>query len=144
MSRPRREWWSFLCSRRCSVSSLMRAVSSATWTSGDPVSLSPRPNLWITSCFASLVSGTAENVAGSLGGLGAAAHNLERLLHVPSHLGRKVLRGVEALLVAQPGDEGESHRAAVEVSVEADQVRLHPLLPGILERGPDPDADRRG
>src|SRR5919201_4981882 len=63
---PRREWWSFLCSRKCSVSSLMRAVSRATWTSGDPVSLSPRPYFWMTSCFASLVSGMGGNVAEDL------------------------------------------------------------------------------
>jgi hypothetical protein len=36
---------------------LMRAVRSATRTSGEPVSLSPPPNHWITYCFASLVSG---------------------------------------------------------------------------------------
>ncbi len=35
---PRRLAWSFLCCRKCSVSSLMRAVRIAIWTSGDPVS----------------------------------------------------------------------------------------------------------
>src|SRR5690554_724234 len=39
-SRPRRLWWSCLWVRRCSVRWLMRSVSRATWTSGDPVSLS--------------------------------------------------------------------------------------------------------
>ena len=38
ISRPRREWWSFACVRRCSVSSLIRSVSSATCTSAEPVS----------------------------------------------------------------------------------------------------------
>ena len=38
ISRPRRLAWSFLCVRRCSVSSLIRAVSSAICTSGEPVS----------------------------------------------------------------------------------------------------------
>src|SRR5215217_5091789 len=56
ISRPRREWWSFLCSRRCSVRWLMRAVSRATWTSVDPVSLSPLPWRATISCFCSTVS----------------------------------------------------------------------------------------
>src|SRR5215469_14180248 len=37
-SSPRRLWWSCLCTLRCSVRSLIRRVSSATWTSGEPVS----------------------------------------------------------------------------------------------------------
>src|ERR1051325_4385457 len=37
-SSPRRLWWSCLWLLRCSVRSLIRRVSSATWTSGDPVS----------------------------------------------------------------------------------------------------------
>src|SRR5258708_282236 len=40
---PRREWWSCLCALRCSVRSLIRLVSSATWTSGEPVSPSAVP-----------------------------------------------------------------------------------------------------
>src|SRR3954465_10020615 len=39
-SRPRRLWWSCLCIFRCSVRSLIRRVSIATWTSGEPVSFS--------------------------------------------------------------------------------------------------------
>src|SRR5919112_3373993 len=56
ISSPRREWWSLRCSRRCSVSSLMRAVSSATWTSVEPVSASPRPYSATISRFLSAVS----------------------------------------------------------------------------------------
>src|SRR5579864_8634086 len=37
-SSPRRLWWSCLCTFRCSVRSLIRLDSSATWTSGEPVS----------------------------------------------------------------------------------------------------------
>src|ERR1700749_4351135 len=37
-SSPRRLWWSCLCTFRCSVRWLIRLVSSATWTSGEPVS----------------------------------------------------------------------------------------------------------
>src|SRR4051794_13056311 len=44
MSRPRREWWSFLLVRRCSVRWLIRSVSRATWTRVLPVSLSLAPN----------------------------------------------------------------------------------------------------
>src|SRR3954463_12152471 len=39
-SRPRRLWWSCLCILRCSVRSLIRRVSIATCTSGEPVSFS--------------------------------------------------------------------------------------------------------
>ena len=56
ISRPRREWWSLLWVRRCSVSSLIRSVSSATWTSVDPVSAPSRPYLSTSSAFLSLVS----------------------------------------------------------------------------------------
>src|SRR5690242_12440756 len=115
MSRPRREWWSFLCSRRCSVSSLMRAVSRATWTSGDPVSLSPRPYFRMTSCFASLVSGTRENVAERLGRASRrqAAHVVDVLLH----LLLERLGGVEAFLVAQAVEQHQAQGLPVEVAV---------------------------
>src|SRR5215216_659357 len=39
-NRPRRLWWSCLCFFRCSVRSLIRLDSIATWTSGEPVSFS--------------------------------------------------------------------------------------------------------
>src|ERR1035438_10165522 len=40
MSRPRREAWSFLCVLKCSVSSPIRSLRIAIWTSGEPVSVS--------------------------------------------------------------------------------------------------------
>src|SRR5208337_995227 len=40
MSRPRREAWSFLCILKCSVSSPIRSLRIAIWTSGEPVSVS--------------------------------------------------------------------------------------------------------
>src|SRR6187551_2377525 len=55
ISSPRREWWSLLWVRRCSVSSLIRAVASAICTSAEPVSPSARPCLPISSLFFSLV-----------------------------------------------------------------------------------------
>src|SRR5580704_7007308 len=57
-SRPRRLWWSCLCTLRCSVRSLIRRVSSATWTSGEPVSPSPVACWPIISAFTVLSSGT--------------------------------------------------------------------------------------
>src|SRR5918995_6371684 len=54
-SRPRRLWWSCLCSLRCSVRWLMRWVSIATWTSGEPVSFSVRP-CSVMICFLVAVS----------------------------------------------------------------------------------------
>src|SRR5512132_1052757 len=59
MSSPRREWWSFLCARRCSVSWLMRSVSSATCTRVFPVSRSSLPNCLVSSAFLSCVKGMA-------------------------------------------------------------------------------------
>src|ERR1700681_3504723 len=58
MSRPRRLWWSFLWTLRCSVSWLIDAVRMAIWTSAEPVSLGPRPYLVDRSDFCSLVRGT--------------------------------------------------------------------------------------
>jgi hypothetical protein len=55
-SRPRREEWSFLCTLRCSVSSLIRLVRIATWTSGEPVSLSLFLYSVMTFCFFSFVN----------------------------------------------------------------------------------------
>src|ERR1035438_6071943 len=40
MSRPRREAWSFLWVLKCSVSSPIRSLRIAIWTSGEPVSVS--------------------------------------------------------------------------------------------------------
>src|SRR6202163_766651 len=58
MSRPRRLWWSFLWTLRCSVSWLIDAVRMAIWTSAEAVSLGPRPYLVDRSDFCSLVRGT--------------------------------------------------------------------------------------
>src|SRR5882724_8627596 len=55
MSNPRRLAWSFLCVRKCSVSSPMRAVSKAICTSGDPVSLGSSRNWSIISVLRSFV-----------------------------------------------------------------------------------------
>src|SRR5450755_2817454 len=51
-SSPRRLWWSCLCILRCSVRSLIRRVSNATWTSGEPVS----PSVVACSAMISLVT----------------------------------------------------------------------------------------
>src|SRR3972149_2246667 len=55
ISRPRREAWSFLWSFRCSVSSEIRLLSTAIWTSVEPVSVSPRPCSATISAFCSFV-----------------------------------------------------------------------------------------
>src|ERR1700722_3003151 len=52
---PRRLEKSFLWARMCSVSSLIRAVSSAICTSGEPLSCSARRNWLISSAFRSFV-----------------------------------------------------------------------------------------
>src|SRR5450755_856789 len=57
-SSPRRLWWSCLCTLRCSVRSWIRRVSSATWTSGEPVSPSLVACPAIISFFTVVSSGT--------------------------------------------------------------------------------------
>src|ERR1700739_1009929 len=57
-SSPRREWWSCLCTLRCSVRSAIRLVSSAICASGDPVSVSCKPYWLRISFFCSAVSAT--------------------------------------------------------------------------------------
>src|ERR1700758_718237 len=57
-SNPRREWWSCLCTLRCSVRSAIRLVSSAICASGDPVSVSCKPYWLRISFFCSAVSAT--------------------------------------------------------------------------------------
>src|SRR5215472_9095770 len=54
---PRRLWWSCLCTLRCSVRPLIRFVSSATWTSGEPVSPSLVAWAAMISFFISVSSG---------------------------------------------------------------------------------------
>src|SRR5262245_21733295 len=54
-SNPRRLEKSFLCARMCSVRELIRFVSSAICTSGEPVSESLRRNCVMSSDFSSFV-----------------------------------------------------------------------------------------
>src|SRR5258708_16056028 len=57
-SSPWRLWWSCLCTLRCSVRSWIRRVSSATWTSGEPVSPSLVACPAMISFFTAVSSGT--------------------------------------------------------------------------------------
>src|SRR6266496_1541305 len=61
LSSPRRDEWSFLCVLRCSVSSVMRWVSSAICTSGEPVSLSWVRYSETICCFASTLMDIESN-----------------------------------------------------------------------------------
>src|SRR3954449_7445123 len=110
-SRPRREWWSLLWVRRCSVSSLMRAVSSATCTSAEPVSSPDRPYLPISSCFLSLVSG----IRGKGERLVARGlrDDLPCGLALAVHLRDQLLYGREAALSPEPADEGHAEVLAI-------------------------------
>src|SRR4249919_3494860 len=117
ISRPRREWWSLLCARRCSVSSLIRSVARAIWTSAEPVSPSARPYLPISSLFFSLVRliKTPCTLRGSRP-LEASTDAL-RLIDIAPHLNDQIVDAGEALLPPQALDEGDPQRAAVEVFV---------------------------
>src|SRR5437899_2993259 len=93
MSRPRREWWSLPCVRRCSVSWLMRAVSSATWTRVLPVSCGVSPNCVTSSDLRSWVNGMRP--------ANLAVEVLADRAHVAVHLLDERLDGREAPLAAQ-------------------------------------------
>src|SRR5947207_785134 len=149
MSRPRREWWSLLCSRRCSVRWLMRSVSSAICTLVEPVSFPLDPKCDAISRLRSLVIAamSADTVAeppcrqASSGRL-VGGKRLARALDVALHLGDERLGGVKAPLAAQALDEVKPQLAAVEVALEVQQVGLDQLAAARLEGGPHADADR--
>src|SRR3954470_14072188 len=109
MSSPRREWWSFLCERRCSVSSLMRCVSSAICTRVLPVSWAFSPNWATISLLRSWVSVMRQRrVAGS-------PRDRPGLVDVATHLLDERLDRVEALLAAQSLEELQAQRLVVYV-----------------------------
>src|SRR5918999_3171039 len=143
ISRPRREWWSFLCVRRCSVSSLIRAVSRAICTSAEPVSPGERPCLETISCFFSTVRVIGgQTVAEGSCGIGAhAGADLASLLDVGPHLLLEGLDRLEALLAPHPLDERHAQRLAVEVALEVDQVGLDEQPSAGLEHRPHADVD---
>src|SRR4051794_30673681 len=131
MSSPRREWWSRRCSRRCAVRSLMRWVSRAIWTRVLPVSCAFSPNWATSSALRPWVSGMRQRrVAGSSG-------DRPSLVDVPAHLLDERVDRVEALLSAQPLEELEAQRLAVDVGVEVEQERLDQLASAGHEHRPD-------
>src|SRR5947208_993871 len=135
MSRPRREWWSFLWSRRCCVRSLMRSVSSATWTRVLPVSCGVAPNCVTSSDLRSWVSGMRPaNLAVEVvaDGLDVAVHLLDQRVH-----------GREPALAAQALVELDRQPAAVEIALEVDQEGLDELAAPGLELRPHANVDRR-
>src|SRR5579864_8158612 len=108
LSRPRRDAWSLGWSRRCSVSDVMRSLSTATWTSVEPVSVSWRRCSAMISDL-DLTIGTIvrrqSNRRSSIGGLprwrGAQAYG-------PGQAGERRRRGSNLLAL-----DVEQHRGAV-------------------------------
>src|SRR3954454_22876527 len=138
MSRPRREWWSLRCSRRCPVRSLIRWVSSATWTRVLPVSCSFSPNWVMISRLRSAVRLMRERrVAGS-------SRDGPGLVDVRAHLLDEGLDRLEASLAAQALEELEAQRLAVEVAVEVEQEGLDELAAARDEHRAHADVRRRG
>src|SRR5690242_15537997 len=131
MRSPRREWWSLRCSRRCAVRSLIRWVSSATWTRVLPVSCSFSPNWEMISRLRSAVRLMRQRrVAGS-------SRDRPGLVDVRAHLLDERLDRVEALLAAQPLEELEAKRPAVQIAVEVEQIGLDELAAAGHEHRPD-------
>src|SRR3984957_14213371 len=150
-SSPRREWWSCLCSFRCSVRSAIRLVSSATWASGEPVSVSCRPYWPRMSFFGSAVSATkltpypsvrdktvpckkadaaAANCSTRRGrrqfiSWPARGQNRAGALGVVTHRRHQVLDVGEFLLATDAGDEVHRNVLAVQVGGGIEDERLH-------------------
>src|SRR5829696_9151640 len=135
ISSPRREWWSLRCSRRCSVRPLMRAVSSATWTSVEPVSSPPWPCLATMSRLFSAVSVIRTR--------NRSSRDLTRIGHIEVHLLHQRLDRVEASLPPQALHESDPELLPVEVAVEVDEVRFDEQSPPRLEGRPHPHVHGR-
>src|SRR3954468_18412537 len=134
----------------------MRSVSSATWTSADPVSPSVRPYLPISSAFFSAVrvilgvlakkrrdpeSRPLEGSTGPTAELGALerlcrgyglGQNHLRIRDIQLHLRDQILDSTEALLPPQARHEGHPQLLPVEVFVAVDHVGLDQHAPARL------------
>src|SRR5260221_677903 len=104
-SSPWRLWWSCLCTFRCSVRSLIRLLSSAIWTSGEPVSPSLVACAAMISFFTSVSSGTVfpRSSWSSAGPLRRPAR--VRLVHAAAG---KVRAELPAALVGKPHEGAAS------------------------------------
>src|SRR3954454_9822865 len=115
----------------------MRCVSSAIWTRVLPVSCSFSPNWETISALRSWVRLMRQRrVAGS-------SRDRPSLVDVPAHLIDERVDRVEALLTAQPLEELEAQRLAVEVAVEVEHEGLDELAPARDEHRPHADVRRR-
>src|SRR3954451_4848374 len=168
-SSPRRLWWSCLWSLRCSVSSAIRLVRTATWTSGDPVSAGTVAKSSMICFLAAVSSDTAllrvlaarrtgacppglsgsaavlrrfEGISGGGGGL--TSGDGPRARHVDGHLLEQGVDSVELEGRPQPRTEVERHPLAVEVETGSVQaVRLHAALRPVEGRVGSYAAGRR-
>src|SRR3954452_11114700 len=138
MSRPRREWWSFLLDRRCPVRSLIRCVSRAIWTRVLPVSCGFAPNWATISAVCSVL-----NVVMRRRRVAPLDGYFPRLLDIPGHLRDQIVDGREAPLAAQALDELDGELLAVEIALPVDEVGLDQLVAAGLELGPHADVDGR-
>src|SRR5688572_12671291 len=102
----------------------MRLERMATWTSGEPESVSPRRYSPMSWDFASFVRVNSQ-VRVSQGPLRSLRrHELAGELDVLLDLLGELLPGVEALLVAQALPELDGEHASEDVPVEIEQVGL--------------------
>src|SRR3954465_733841 len=153
--RPRRLWWSCLCTFRCSVRSAIRLVSIATCTSGEPVSLSAVAYSvmilvlvsWSSAIFSVILcwwfcvaDETESSHPRRRAGKRDRCRVLRRrvkltsrsreqragLLHVIPDLRDQRLDALVGALFSQVGDEVEADPFAVQVTGEIQHVRLDP------------------
>src|SRR2546421_77414 len=125
--RPRREWKSLLCVAKCSVRFLMRSLSTATWTSGEPVSPSLRAYSLMTSCL----RGSVIDI-GSL--LSLVVQHTHRTKRAVGDLGERhqlgAAGGADALAVAKLQHEGPIGGAEREHGLAASQAGRFGLRQG--------------
>src|SRR4051794_29090738 len=169
-SSPRRLWWSCLWSLRCSVSSAIRLVRTATCTSGDPVSAGTVAKSSMICFLAAVSSDTAllrvlaarrtgacppglsgsaavlrrfEGISGWRGAL--TSSEAPRLGHVEGHLLEQGVDTVELERRAKTRTEVEGDPLAIEVEAGPVQaVRLHAALRAVEGRvGADADGRRQ-
>src|SRR5215471_11540107 len=129
----------------------MRFVSTAIWTSAEPVSPADRACSWMIWVLASLVNVMVEDQGyqrergadlGSRGPEGGIGNDLDGSPDVRLDRGDQLLHVVVADLVPEPGPELDREGLPREVPIEPQQERLD-VQRLHAERGVGADVDRR-
>src|SRR5712671_520558 len=143
----------------CSVRWRMRSVRSAIWTSAEPVSESWSLLSLIVAALSGIRACEPSSIRQSFDKDSAVeatrtagvAHALGSLLggqrsdpfDVEAHLSDQIVDRIESLLAAEPVQEADPSRLAVEITVEIEDVGLHERQSRVgVEGGPSANGDR--